>query len=97
MKEGNGNLGDRIKDLLKKSTLNDFSKEEFAVLLEEISSATGGEQYQDELINHFIVIVPHPDGSDLLFWVPDEEAAASVVIRKIEKWCESNHISGFKD
>lgn len=79
-----------MHDFLQRKSLSEYSRAEFALLLEEIISAKGGEKYQDSLIEHFSDIVHHPDGTDLIFWAPDDESTSEAIIKKIEKWCDEN-------
>ena len=83
-------------DLLK-TTLSDYSKEEFTLLLDEIISAKGGDNYQEKLIKHFSNIVSHPSGTDLIFWVSDDETNPATIIKKIEEYCRENKLTAFKE
>ncbi len=84
-------------DFTGKYNLQAYSKSEFTELLNEIFSAKGGEDYQEKLIRHFTDIVPCPEGMDLIFWVPDDEANAETIIKKIESWCKTNKKPAFAD
>ena len=79
-----------MKNFLQRKSLKEYSKAEFRLLLEEIISAKGGEKYQDGLIEHFTEIVPHPDGTDLIFWADDDESTSDAILIKIERWCSEN-------
>jgi len=81
---------------LQKTTLSEYSKDEFALLLDEIISANGGDEYQEKLIKHFSKIVSHPSGTDLIFWAPDDEANPAAIIKKIEEHCRENELASFK-
>jgi len=81
---------------LQKTILSEYSKDEFTLFLDEIISAKGGDEYQEKLINHFSKIVSHPSGTDLIFWVPDDEANPETIIKKIEAHCRENKLASFK-
>jgi len=83
-------------ELTGKTRLEDYTKSEFTALIEVILSAEGGEAYQETLINHFAEIVPNPEGMDLIFWSPDDEAPPSGIIKKIEVYCASEGLMSFK-
>ena len=86
-----------FNDYLQKAALSEYSKDEFTLLLDEIISAKGGDNYQEKLIKHFSNIVSHPSGTDLIFWVPDDEANPATIIKKIEEYCKENKLTAFKE
>ncbi len=49
-----------------KNRFEDYTEAEFTHLVSEICSAEGGDSYQDKLLENFIAVTQHPDGSDLI-------------------------------
>ena len=49
-----------------KNRFEDYTEAEFTHLVSEIGSAYGGDSYQDKLLENFIAVTQHPDGSDLI-------------------------------
>ncbi|QCY14671.1 bacteriocin immunity protein [Pseudomonas sp. MPC6] len=80
-----------------KSNLSDYTKQEFIALIGAINNA-GTEEDRGELVEHFNKIVPHPSGSDLLFY-PEEGADDSPkgVVQIINDYCISKNLPGFRD
>ncbi|RMC34440.1 bacteriocin immunity protein [Paracoccus alkanivorans] len=87
------------KDLLRKPTLSEYTRAEFLALVERISDPHAGTDEEDgDFVSHFNEIVPHPSGSDLLFW-PEEGAdnSSEGVVTEIERYCRENGLPSFKD
>lgn len=80
-----------------KRNLTDYTLQEFKDLIGAIDDAKT-EEARNELVEHFNQIVPHPAGSDLLFY-PEDEADDSPggVVKIIEDYCVSKGLPGFKD
>ncbi|MGE8496337.1 MAG: bacteriocin immunity protein [Pseudomonas sp.] len=80
-----------------KSKISEYTEHEFKAFIKEIEEAAT-EELQSKLIVHFNKIVPHPAGSDLLFYPePGEDESADGIIKIINSWCTDNQISGFKN
>lgn len=79
-------------------TISDYSKSDFIQLVTEIMNASGTEDYQDELLEHFIEVTEHPAGSDLIYY-PETgaEATPESIVEAIQKWRINNGKQGFKD
>lgn len=79
-----------------KSNLADYTKYEFKALIGAIDDAET-EEYRGKLVEHFNKIVPHPAGSDLLFYPEDgADDSPEGVVQTIEDYCASKGLPGFK-
>ena len=82
----------------QKHSIADYTCAEFKAVIEELLQASGTSAWQDRLLEHFIVITEHPDGSDLLYYPPTEnDGYASEVIARIITWRKSKELPLFKD
>ncbi len=80
-----------------KNSISDYTEDEFLRLVEEICSATGGEEYQDDLLENFIAVSSHPSGSDLIFYPEDgADDSPAGITETVKKWREANGLPGFK-
>ncbi|QKE61900.1 bacteriocin immunity protein [Aquipseudomonas campi] len=61
-----------------KTSITDYSEDEFLRLIEEICSACASEEYQDELLENFILVSEHPAGSDLIYYPETGNASPRV-------------------
>ncbi|MGY2440226.1 bacteriocin immunity protein [Pseudomonas allokribbensis] len=80
-----------------RDTLSDYTRQELKELIVSIEEA----ETEDELgslVDHFNKIVPHPAGSDLLFY-PEAGADESPdgIVRTIDAYCVLNGMHRFKD
>lgn len=81
----------------KTKTITEYKEEEFLQLINEIMDAKGTDQYQDELLEHFIEVTAHPDGSDLIYYPEVEEnATPENIVRIVKEWRASEGLPGFK-
>ncbi|MDQ0702679.1 hypothetical protein QF043_001471 [Pseudomonas sp. W3I7] len=80
-----------------KNALGDCTEQEFEALIRSIEDA-GTEEARGELVEHFNSVVPHPEGSNLLFY-PKEGAddSPSGVAQSIKAYCFSKGLPCFKD
>ncbi|SDT41117.1 Colicin immunity protein / pyocin immunity protein [Pseudomonas asplenii] len=80
-----------------KIQLADYTEQEFKALIQAIEDAKTEEE-RGELVDHFNKIVPHPAGSDLLFY-PEagEDDSADGVARTVSDYCRANGLPGFKN
>jgi len=80
-----------------KSHLADYTEQEFKALIQAIEGAKT-EDERGELVDHFNKIVPHPAGSDLLFY-PEagEDDSADGVTSTVGDYCRANGLPGFKN
>ena len=69
-----------------KRSLADYSYGEFRSIVEALTQATGSRDWQDRLLEHFIEVVAHPDGADLIY-NPDEgrgRCSEQIMVRIVE-------------
>lgn len=79
-----------------KEKLADYTEDEFKSLIQAIDDAET-ESQQAELVEHLNKIVPHPAGSDLLFYPePGADESAEGIVQIIKAWCTANGLPGFK-
>ena len=79
-----------------KPKLADYTEQQFIALIRELDGADT-ERERDILLDHFNIIVPHPAGSDLLFFPePGADYSDEGVVRTIREWCAANDHPGFK-
>ncbi|SHO54491.1 bacteriocin immunity protein [Vibrio quintilis] len=81
-----------------KATISEYSESDFCHLLNEIIEAQGSDAYQDELLENFISVTEHPDGSDLIYY-PDNPADATPerIVEIVKAWRNSQGLPGFKE
>ncbi len=80
-----------------KSRFQDYTEAEFTELVAQIFSAEGGEKYQDELLENFIIVSEHPESSDLIYYDYDEDLTPEKVVTKVREWRKSQGLFDFKD
>ncbi|EKT4480715.1 bacteriocin immunity protein [Pseudomonas putida] len=80
-----------------KHCLADYSYDEFRLIVEALIQATGSRDWQDRLLEHFIEVVEHPDGADLIY-NPDEERGrcAEQVMARVLEWRASKDLAVFR-
>lgn len=64
--------------------------------MSEICSAKGGEAYQDNLLENFISVSEHPEGSDLIFYSEDKDATPAKIVAAVKAWRKAHGKRGFK-
>lgn len=69
-----------------KNRFEDYTEAEFTHLVSEIFSAEGGDSYQDELLENFIAVTQHPDGSDLIYYNFDDDLTPEKVVATVVEW-----------
>jgi len=79
-----------------KPRFEDYTEAEFTQLVNEICNAEGNETYQDQLLEHFISVSEHPEGSDLIYYSLDEDATPEKIVAAVKSWRKSHGKSGFK-
>ncbi|WP_371228743.1 bacteriocin immunity protein [Pseudomonas sp. QE6] len=79
-----------------KSNLSDYTERDFIAFINAILNA-GTEDERGTMVEHFNLIVPHPAGSDLLYY-PESGADDSPegVTATIKVWCAAHGVPGFK-
>jgi hypothetical protein len=81
-----------------KNQFGDYTESEFLGLLSDIVEVNGPEEYQDQLLEHFIQVTEHPLGSDLIYY-PENPADATPerILEIVKEWRTRNGLSGFED
>lgn len=84
---------DNAKQL--KDQFSEYTESEFLYLLADIVKANGSEEYQDQLLEHFIQITKHPLGSDLIYY-PEHPADATPerILEIVKEWHARNGLPG---
>lgn len=80
-----------------KHCLADYSYDEFRLIVEALIQATGSRAWQDRLLEHFIEVVQHPDGADLIYY-PEEDRGrcAEQVMARVLEWRASKGLAVFR-
>jgi hypothetical protein len=80
------------------SSIDQYTEDDFIGLINEIIEAQDSDAYQDELLEHFIAVTEHPDGSDLIYY-PDDTADATPdrIVEIVKQWRTSQGLPCFKD
>lgn len=63
-----------------KPRFENYTEAELMQLVSEICSAEGSEVSQDGLLENFIAVTEHPEGSDLIYYSNDDDATPEKVI-----------------
>ncbi len=79
-----------------KNKFEDYTQSEFTKFVSGIFAAQGGEAYQNRLLENFIAVSEHPDGSDLIYYNDDENLTPENVVEAVKAWRNANSTSGFK-
>ena len=79
-----------------KNKFQDYTQAEFTKLVSEIFGAKGGEAYQDQLLENFIAVSEHPDGSDLIYYNDDANLTPEKVVETVKAWRKANSKPGLK-
>ena len=78
--------------------LSDYTKNEFISLVAEIISDQGTEEHQDNLLELFIQLTEHPEGSDLIYYPQSAaDATPEAIAEKVQEWRKTNGKSGFRE
>ncbi|MCP1516336.1 hypothetical protein J2Y74_000646 [Pseudomonas migulae] len=81
-----------------KSTISDYTEEEFIGLLQRIIGNDESEEVENRLVHHFNTICGHPAGSDLLFYPEDgADDSAEGITRTLKEWRATQGLPGFKE
>ncbi|AIN16793.1 colicin immunity / pyocin immunity family protein [Yersinia rochesterensis] len=81
-----------------KYKLEEYRESEFIELISKIILDKGLEDELDSLLENFINVSEHPNGSDLIYY-PEEGADDSPegILAEIKKWRAENGKPGFKE
>jgi hypothetical protein len=82
-----------------KPKLQDYTESEFQTLVDKIWSVEANREDHNRLINHFDLIVDHPDGADLLFYPEDtfNSHSPGAVTFHLKHWYHLKRLIPFKD
>ncbi|APV39145.1 bacteriocin immunity protein [Pseudomonas frederiksbergensis] len=81
-----------------KSSVSDYTEEEFIGMLQRILGNDESEEEENKLVHHFNTICGHPAGSDLIFYPEDDaDDSAESITRKIKEWRAAQGLPGFKE
>ena len=77
--------------------LENHTESEFLELLNTIINAEGSDDFQDELLENFIAITEHPDGTDLIYYPESpEDGTPENIVRIVKEWRLSQGLPCFK-
>ncbi|MDI9222132.1 bacteriocin immunity protein [Pantoea sp. EA-12] len=79
-----------------KHRFEEYSEAEFTQLVRLIFSAEGGVSFQDELLENFIAVTEHPDGSDLIYYSHDDNLTPEKVVATVRDWRRMESLPDFK-
>lgn len=79
-----------------KPRFEDYTQAEFTQLVSEICSAEGSEAYQDELLDNFMAVAEHLEGSDLIYYNDDDDLTPEKIVATVRAWRKSAGLSDFK-
>ena len=79
-----------------RTSITEYSEDEFLQLIEEIFGAKAGEHYQDELLENFVLVSEHPDGSDLIFYPESGNDSPREVLKAVVAWRRNNGLPSFR-
>lgn len=80
-----------------KSSLSEYTESEFLEFIKEIWAAAGTEEYQDELLEHFIDVTGCAAASDWIYYPESaDQDSPEGVIAKVKTWRIANGFSDFK-
>lgn len=81
----------------QKHSLADYTQEEFTAVVNELLQANGTSAWQDRLLEHFIEMTEHPEGSDLIYYpATAAEGTAGKIIERIIDWRKDSGLPVFK-
>lgn len=82
---------------MKKTSLQEFTRQEFLQFVADIYHVVDSKN-NDAWVEHFISLVSHPSGSDLIFW-PEEGAddSPSGVVAEVERHSAQAGLPCFSD
>lgn len=80
-----------------KSSISDYTEEEFIRLLQHIIGNEESEEEENRLVHHFNTLCEHPAGSDLIFYPEDDaDDSAEGITRTLKDWRAAHGLPGFK-
>lgn len=89
--------------MIFKERLEDYTEAEFLEFLKGFSNFPDGlqgkalEVHLDRLLEHFLVVTEHPDGSDVIFYPKEgQEDSPEGILKEVKEWRAANNKPGFK-
>nr|4F37_A Chain A, Colicin-E7 immunity protein [Escherichia coli]4F37_B Chain B, Colicin-E7 immunity protein [Escherichia coli] len=82
-----------------KNSISDYTEAEFVQLLKEIEkeNVAATDDVLDVLLEHFVKITEHPDGTDLIYYPSDNrDDSPEGIVKEIKEWRAANGKPGFK-
>ncbi len=82
-----------------KNSISDYTEAEFVQLLKEIEkeNVAATDDVLDVLLEHFVKITVHPDGTDLIYYPSDNrDDSPERIVKEIKEWRAANGKPGFK-
>jgi len=73
-----------------------YTEQEFTQLVKDIFECNGSESYQDQLLENFISVSGHPEGSDLIYYNFDENLTPEKIVKTLIDWREKLGLPLFK-
>ncbi|WP_312064018.1 bacteriocin immunity protein [Pantoea septica] len=72
--------------MILKPKFEEYTEAEFTQLVTEICSAGGSEDYQEKLLENFIKVTEHPDGSDLIYCTDNDDLTPEKIVITVREW-----------
>jgi len=84
--------------ILDRTSLADYSYGELKALVEELIQAAGTRAWQDRLLEHFIELVGHPSGSDLIYNpASGKDESAEQIVQRVIGWRTAEGLVSLRD
>lgn len=80
-------------------SINDYTEQEFFEFVRKIFNVDGITEKEDVAnVLEFKKLTEHPDGSDLIYYPPDDrEDSPEGVVQAVKEWRKSQNLPLFKD
>jgi hypothetical protein len=81
-----------------KKMISDYTEAEFLAFVKELCSfSKRTEAESDALVDKFERLTEHPEGSDVIFYPPDDrEDTPEGIVTEVKRWRAANGKPGFK-
>lgn len=81
-----------------KKTISDYTEAEFLAFVKELCNFSKRTEAEDStLIAEFKKLTEHPEGSDVIFYPPDDrEDTPEGIVKEVKRWRAANGKPGFK-
>ena len=83
---------------MAKETISEYTEAEFLAFVNDLCDfSKRSERATDALVSEFERLTEHPDGSDIIFYPPDDREDTPVgIVNEVKRWRAENGKSGFK-